>query len=109
MDVEGGYWCALHGGSRIRRYHRDGSIDRDIALPVSQPTMCAFGGDDLATLYVTSASDQLSDAQRRAEPHAGALLCLDVGTRGIARPCHVGDPAPGLASSTSKPIDLNES
>lgn len=89
VDIDGGYWCALHGGGRVRRYHVDGSIDRDILLPVSQPTLCAFGGDDLTTLYVTSASDKLSDDQLAKEPHAGALFRLDVGTRGIARPCHV--------------------
>lgn len=85
VDVEGGYWCALHGGGRLRRYHPDGSIDRDVLLPVSQPTMCAFGGTDLATLYVTSATDKLDEEQRRKEPLAGALLSLDVGTRGIVR------------------------
>lgn len=85
IDIDGGYWCALHGGGRLRRYHPDGSIDRDIPLPVSQPTMCAFGGKDLATLYVTSATDKLDEEQRRKEPLAGALLSLDVGTRGIIR------------------------
>ncbi len=94
VDVEGGYWCALHGGGRVRRYHPDGTIDRDIELPVSQPTMCAFGGKDLATLYVTSASDGLSEAQRMNEPHAGALMRLDVGTSGIPRTCRVGDGLP---------------
>ena len=91
VDVEGGYWCALHGGGRVRRYHADGFVDRDIELPVSQPTMCAFGGKGLATLYVTSASDGLSDAQRAREPHAGALMSLDVGISGVARACYVGD------------------
>ena len=91
VDVEGGYWCALHGGGKVRRYYTDGSVDRDIELPVSQPTMCAFGGKGLATLYVTSASDGLSDAQRAREPHAGALMSLDVDISGVARACHVGD------------------
>ena len=91
VDVEGGYWCALHGGGRIRRYHADGSVDRDVELPVSQPTTCAFGGKDLATLYVTSASDGLSDAQRAREPLAGTLMSLDVGISGIARACYLGD------------------
>ena len=89
VDVDGGYWCALHGGGRIRRYRPDGTIDRDVELPVSQPTMCAFGDEDLATLYVTSASDNLSDAQREREPHAGAIFRLDVGARGVHRRCHV--------------------
>ena len=85
MDTEGGYWSALHGGGRLRRFNHDGSIDRDIVLPVSQPTMPAFAGEDLATLYVTSASDQMSAEAKAREPHAGGLFRLDAGYRGVAR------------------------
>jgi sugar lactone lactonase YvrE len=85
IDTEGGYWSALHGGGKPRRFHANGSIHRDIELPVSQPTMPAFAGDDLATLYVTSASDQISEEAKTREPQAGALFRLDAGTRGIAR------------------------
>jgi sugar lactone lactonase YvrE len=86
IDTEGGYWSALHGGGKLRRYRPDGSIDRDIDLPVSQPTMPAFAGEDLATLYVTSASDKMSAEAKAREPHAGGLFRLDVGSRGIVRP-----------------------
>ena len=68
IDAEGGYWCAVHGGGRLRRYSADGQFDREILLPVSQPTMCAFAGDELDVLYVTSASDGLDADQMRAEP-----------------------------------------
>jgi sugar lactone lactonase YvrE len=89
VDTEGGYWCALHGGSRLRRYTATGELDREITLPVSQPTMCAFGGEALDELYVTSASDKLSPEQRKSEPLAGALLRLRCGARGIPRACQV--------------------
>ena len=85
VDTDGGYWCALHGGGRLRRFHADGSHDRDVHLPVSQPTMCAFGGEQLDTQYITSATDKLSAARRRREPLAGALLRLKPGQRGITR------------------------
>jgi sugar lactone lactonase YvrE len=86
IDTEGGYWSALHGGGKLRRFHRDGSIDRDIDLPVSQPTMPAFAGEDLATLYVTTASDHMSAEAKAGEPQAGGLFRLDAGSRGVARP-----------------------
>lgn len=86
IDTEGGYWAALHGGGKLRRFRPDGSVDRDIDLPVSQPTMPAFAGDDLAMLYLTSASDQMSAEAKAKEPLAGALLRLRVGIRGVARP-----------------------
>ena len=85
IDTEGGYWSALHGGGKLRRFHPDGSTDRDIDLPVSQPTMPAFAGEDLATCYVTSASDRMSEEARAREPHAGGLFRLDAGSRGVAR------------------------
>ncbi len=87
LDTAGGYWCALHGGGALRRFHPDGSHDRDVPLPVSQPTMCAFGGPDLRDLYVTSATDKLTPARRRAEPRAGAVLRLRPGERGVPRCC----------------------
>lgn len=86
VDTEGGYWSALHGGGRLRRFHADGSIDRDVELPIKQPTMAAFAGEDLATVYVTSASDRMTAAQLAKEPHAGAVFRVHLGQRGISRP-----------------------
>lgn len=85
IDAEGGYWCAVHGGGRLRRYRADGQLDREVLLPVSQPTMCAFAGDDLEVFYVTSASEGLDADQMRAEHYAGALLRVRPGVKGISR------------------------
>jgi sugar lactone lactonase YvrE len=86
IDVDNAYWCALHGAGKLRRFRADGSVDRDIDMPFSQPTMCAFADEQLATLYVTSASDKMSDTEKRLEPLAGALIRLRPGVRGIERP-----------------------
>lgn len=86
VDAAGAYWCALHGAGRLRRFRADGTFDRDVVLPVSRPTMCAFGGEHLNVLYVTSASDKMSEADKRSEPHAGAVLRLSPKERGLARP-----------------------
>jgi sugar lactone lactonase YvrE len=59
-------------------------------LPVSQPTMCAFGGVNLDELYVTSARDRLSPGQLKEEPLAGGVLRLRPGERGVVRPLYVG-------------------
>ena len=85
VDTEGGYWCALHGGARLRRFTGAGKIDRDIELPASQPTMCACAGPGLDDLYVTSAADKLTPEQRRRESLAGALLRLRPGETGVSR------------------------
>ncbi len=85
IDAEGCYWCALHGGWRLHRYRPDGTLDREVLLPVSQPTMCAFAGEDLDFLVVTSASDQLGPERLAREPHAGGLFCFRPGVPGIPR------------------------
>lgn len=86
MDAEEHYWCAVHGGGRLRRYAPDGTLEREIRLPVSQPTMCAFGGEDLATLYVTTAAQFLPPGQ---EPHAGGLFRFRPGVAGAPKQAFV--------------------
>lgn len=90
VDVEGAYWCANHGGGALHRYGSDGRLREVIEMQVSQPTMCAFGGANLDTLYVTSALDKLSDAQLAKEPHAGGLFHFKPGVRGVPRRAYVG-------------------
>ncbi|MGY2050047.1 SMP-30/gluconolactonase/LRE family protein [Methylobacterium sp. JK268] len=80
VDAEGCYWSAIHGGACLHRYAPDGRLDHTLPLPVRYPTMMAFGGRDLATLFVTSATKD-DDAS-----HAGALLALQPGPRGRPRP-----------------------
>ncbi len=82
VDAEGFYWCALHGGGRVVRLDPDGRVERDVPLPVSQPTMCAFGGPNLDILYITSASNGLDAEARRREPQAGGLFGHRPGVRG---------------------------
>jgi sugar lactone lactonase YvrE len=59
-------------------------------MPVSQPSSCIFGGADLSTLYVTSAWDGLSDAERAAQPLAGSLFALEPGVAGVPLPAFRG-------------------
>jgi sugar lactone lactonase YvrE len=82
LDAEGYLWNARWGGSCIIRYAPDGSIDRIIDVPVKQPTSCVFGGDDLTTLYVTSARAGLGASANALD---GALLCASVDVAG--QPC----------------------
>ena len=83
VDAEGYIWNARWGGSCIVRLAPDGSTDRLIPLPVRNPTSCTFVGD---SLFVTTSTWDFTDEDFAAEPLAGALLCLDVGVRGLHRP-----------------------
>jgi sugar lactone lactonase YvrE len=90
VDAEGFLWNAAFDGGQIVRYAPDGRIDRTIAVPVSRPTSCTFGGADLATLFVTTARFRLSEAERAAQPWAGGLLALDAGVIGLPAPMFAG-------------------
>jgi sugar lactone lactonase YvrE len=52
LDTEGGLWCALFGGGRLVRFTHDG-LDREVAMPLPNPTDVTFAGPDLDRLYVT--------------------------------------------------------
>lgn len=90
VDREGFLWSVEFHASRVVRYAPDGRIDRTIDLPVTQPTACTFGGADLSTLFVTTALLRLKDAERAAQPHAGGLLAIDVGVKGLEEPLFAG-------------------
>ena len=83
VDVEGFLWNAEFNGWRVVRYAPDGSVDRVIELPTHRPTCCAFGGRNLDTLYITTASQQMTPEEKAKQPLAGALLAIDVGVRGL--------------------------
>ncbi len=82
LDAEGALWVALWGGGAVARVSPEGEVLARVALPVSQPTSCAIGGAARTTLYVTTAREDLTDAQLAAEPLAGRLFCCDVGVAG---------------------------
>jgi sugar lactone lactonase YvrE len=83
VDADGCLWTAIWGAGEVRRYTPDGALERTLALPVSQPTSCAFAGAALDVLVITSAWHRLDEGQRAAQPHAGAILCARPGVSGL--------------------------
>jgi sugar lactone lactonase YvrE len=83
VDVDGCVWVAMWGGGALRRFSPDGQQDAVLPVPVSLPTSCAFGGPDLADLYITTASIDLTDSELAAQPLAGRLLRLRPGPSGL--------------------------
>jgi L-arabinonolactonase len=84
IDAEDHLWNAQWGSSAVVRYRPDGSVERRIELPVSQPSCVAFGGADLTQLFVTTARQDLSAEQLAREPLAGALFVIDTDVAGVA-------------------------
>ena len=87
VDVEGGYWVAMFEGARVLRFSADGTLSREIPLPVRCPTMPCFGGPDLKTLYITTAREKRPADELVREPLAGRVLQLRVDVAGL--PAHI--------------------
>jgi sugar lactone lactonase YvrE len=97
VDEDGCYWIACVYGSAVLRVTPAGKIDRQIAVPALKPTMPAFGGPDLSTLFITSIGGGGSHAIDPDQPEAGGLFAIDAGVRGLAEPRFVGGPGAGPA------------
>ncbi|MBP0456753.1 SMP-30/gluconolactonase/LRE family protein [Streptomyces montanisoli] len=90
VDAEGGLWTAVWGKGVVHHFTREGVRDRTVELPASQPAGVCLGGDDLRTLYVTSARTGLG----RPGALDGAVFATRADVPGVPVPAF--RPAPGL-------------
>lgn len=104
VDDSGGVWIAGVGGGALLRFAPDGSVDRILDLPLRSPTMPAFGGPQLETLFVTSIGPAVSASSPSTGPLDGALLAIDVGARGLAEP-RFARASPSHPLSSEEPSD----
>ncbi len=86
VDSEGYLYSAQWGGAKVVRYAPNGDVDAEFKMPVTQPSCVAFGGENLDLMLVTTAKEDLSDAQLAAEPDAGKLLIFQTDFKGLQEP-----------------------
>ncbi|WP_229467565.1 SMP-30/gluconolactonase/LRE family protein [Massilia sp. Mn16-1_5] len=86
VDAEGNYWVAMFEGGRLLKLSPEGEFLREIQLPLRCPTAVAFGGADLHTLYITSASHGRSAEEIAQYPLTGRVLCVRVDVAGQVQP-----------------------
>lgn len=77
VDADGCYWTCANDGGVIQRFTPQGVLDRELALPMTKPSMCSFGGPALDELLVTSIDPGIGG-------DAGSVLLVRPGVRGIA-------------------------
>ena len=87
-DAEGNAWVAVYGAGEVRCIGPDGWLQEVVRVPVLATTSCAFGGDDLGTLFVTTGPPVPGDAA--SEPHAGGIFACRPGVRGLAATPYAG-------------------
>lgn len=83
IDAEGYIWIAMWDGWKVARFAPDGTLDREIMLPVARPSSCMFGGKNLDTLYVTTAIWDFTPDDLKKQPQAGGLFAINAGVRGL--------------------------
>jgi sugar lactone lactonase YvrE len=80
VDEEGGLWVALWGGGAVHRYLPSGRLIAVIELPVTQVSACAFGGDRLDQLFITTSRHGLAP---QVEPASGSLFRIELAVHGL--------------------------
>lgn len=84
VDAAGFVWSARWGAGKIYRYDPAGNLERSLDVPAPHPTNCAFGGQNLQSLYISSATIALDEDERRLHPHAGKIFLEKTAFRGQA-------------------------
>lgn len=90
IDRDGGLWNAQWGGARVVRYGADGVETARVTVPTAQPSCVAFGGEQLDTLYITSARVDLDASALVNDAHAGGVFVAVPGPRGLSEPVFQG-------------------
>lgn len=87
IDAEDKLWIAHWGGSSVVCWNpHNGEMMRRIELPAPHVTSCAFGGENLETLYMTTARQGLDSDQLEQYPLSGGLFMIKPGVQGV--PAH---------------------
>ena len=81
VDSEGYYWSALYEGGRVVRVSPQGEVVQEITVPAKCPTMVAFGGEDLKTLYITTVGGR-PDEELAQFPDSGSVFSVRVEVAG---------------------------
>ena len=97
VDAAGDLWVAIWGGGRVHHYSPAGELRDVLAVPAAQTTSCAFAGPGLHRLYVTTATEDWTDDERRADPKAGLVYRFETDATG--RPADPFRPDPAWWSS----------
>lgn len=87
IDSEDHLWVAMWGGSAVCRFDpENGTLKERIMVPAKNVTSCAFGGEDLRTLYITTARAGTGEEELQQFPDAGALFSIRTSIRGVKSP-----------------------
>ncbi len=89
VDSENAYWCAMYEGGRLLRLSSSGDLLQEFPLPVRCPTMVAFGGEDMKTLFITTVRNKRPAEELARHPLSGCILTMRVEVPGCVDPAYI--------------------
>ncbi len=90
VDSKGNYWSALYQGQRVVKISPKGKILEEYSVPALYPTMVAFGGPDMKTLFVSTCRSAQTEKELTTFPQAGGIFTLKVDVKGLTEPRFAG-------------------
>jgi len=84
IDEHDQLWVGMWNGNAVVCFDpKTGGVVSKIEVPAHNVTSCAFGGKDLDTLFITSASIDMTDGEKAKYPLAGSLFKAVPGVKGV--------------------------
>ena len=90
VDSDGAYWIAMYEGGQLLRFAPSGKLLQSVKLPMMCPTMMAFGGEDLKTLFITSVRQKRSPSELDQYPLSGYVVSIQVDVAGLYEHPYMG-------------------
>ncbi|MDB4837999.1 SMP-30/gluconolactonase/LRE family protein [Marinomonas sp.] len=90
VDIDGNYWSALYQGQRVVKISPNGDILEEFPVPSIYPTMVAFGGEDMSTLFVSTCRSAHTAEEIEKFPNAGGIFAIKTNTKGQLEPKFAG-------------------
>lgn len=85
VDAEGHVWSAFYFGACVARFSPEGKLVDKIDIPARDVTKMGFGGPDLGTAFVTSATQSMKEPDLGEHPMSGSLFAFDAPVKGFAQ------------------------
>ena len=83
VDAQGNYYAAMFEGARLLKLSPSGVLLAEMPTPAQCPTMPCFGGDDLRTLFITTARHNRPQHELQRLPQSGCVFSTRVDTPGL--------------------------
>jgi sugar lactone lactonase YvrE len=82
-DTTGGFWNGIYDTGHVVHWNADGEVDLEFDIPAGHVTSVALGGPDLSTLFIATASENLTEQQLDELPLTGSIFRVDTSTHGF--------------------------